>query len=223
MTNPFGDLLGWVTDVIEKLGYAGVAGLIALENVFPPIPSEAILPLAGFLAGQGRFWLPAVIVAATVGSVIGALILYAIGSFLGERRVRWLIVRYGRWFGLSEADLNRAEAWFARHGVAVVFFGRLVPLVRSVVSIPAGINRMPLAQFVLYTAIGSALWNGALIGIGWVLGDRWEEVETYVGALKYVVLLAIAAAIVWFFARKVTANRRPALRQEDVRNPTSRP
>lgn len=213
MTNPFSDLLGWVTDVIEKLGYAGIAGLIALENVFPPIPSEAILPLAGFLAGQGRFWLPAVIVAATIGSVIGALILYAVGMFFGERRVRWLIVRFGRWFGVSEADLDRAQRWLARHGAAVVFFGRLVPVVRSVVSIPAGMNRMPMGQFILYTTAGSAIWNGALIGIGWVLGDRWEAVGPYVKGLQYIALAAIAAAVLWFLARRVMAAR-PVVQEE---------
>lgn len=209
MTNPFGDLAGWVTDVIEALGYAGVAVLVALENVFPPIPSEVILPLSGFLAGQGRFSLPAVVLAATVGSVAGALILYAVGHYFGEARVRRLIRRYGRWLTVSERDLDRAEAWFERYGPAVVFFGRLVPIVRSIVSIPAGIGRMALGRFVLYTALGSALWNAALIGAGWLLGDNWEAAGPYVEVLQYLVILLVVAAVAWFFARRLLgANRR---------------
>ena len=211
MTNPFGDLAGWVTDVIEALGYAGVAVLVALENVFPPIPSEVILPLAGFLAGQGRFSLPAVVLAATVGSVVGALILYAVGLVFGEARVRWLIRRYGRWLTVSERDLDRAVAWFARYGPAIVFFGRLVPIVRSIVSIPAGLGRMGLGQFVVYTALGSAIWNVALIGAGWLLGDNWEAAAPYVEVLQYAVIAAVTVAVVWFLSRRLFGEGRRRL------------
>jgi membrane protein DedA with SNARE-associated domain len=212
MTNPFGDLAGWVTDVIERLGYVGIAVLVALENVFPPIPSEVILPLAGFLAGQGRFWLPAAVLAATLGSLAGALVLYAVGHYFGEDRIRRLVRRYGKWFTVSERDLDRAEGWFDRHGGAVVFFGRLVPIIRSLVSIPAGVRRMPLGRFLLYTALGSTLWNGALIGAGWLLGDNWEAAGPYVEALQYVVIAAVAAAVVWFLFRRVIGNGRQRAR-----------
>ena len=212
MSSLFGDLAGWVTDVIERLGYLGVAVLVALENVFPPIPSEVILPLSGFLAGQGRFWLPAVILAATVGSVVGALILYAVGHVFGEARIRRLVRRYGKWLGVDELDLDRANAWFNRYGPAVVFFGRLVPIVRSIVSIPAGVGRMPLGPFLLYTTLGSGLWNIALIGAGWLLGDNWEAAGPYVEVFQYLVIAAAAAAVLWFLYRRLVANRRAGAR-----------
>ena len=202
MTNPLGDIVQWVTDVIDALGYGGVVFLIALENVFPPIPSEAILPLAGFQAGQGNFALPVLVLAATVGSVIGALILYGVAHAIGERRVRALVDRFGRWLTIGQDDIDRAERWFDRHGRSVVFFGRLVPIVRSLVSLPAGWRRMPLGQFVLYTTLGSTIWNGALIGLGWVLGDRWEQVGGYVSQLQNLVIVVVVAAVAWFLWKR---------------------
>ena len=160
----------WVTSVIEALGYPGLTVLVALENVFPPIPSEVILPLAGFLTGQNRFSFPLVLIATTLGSLLGALVLYGIGMAVGQRRVRLLVERYGHWALLSPDDLTRAEQWFDRHGSVAVLTGRLVPVVRSLVSIPAGYRRMPLGQFLLLTGAGSALWNGALVALGWALG-----------------------------------------------------
>jgi len=212
MSSLFGDLAGWVTDVIERLGYLGVAVLVALENVFPPIPSEVILPLSGFLAGQGRFWLPAVVLAATVGSVVGALILYAVGHLFGEARIRRLVRRYGKWLGVAEKDVDRANAWFDRYGPAVVFFGRLVPIIRSLVSIPAGVRRMALGPFLLYTAVGSGLWNLILIGAGWLLGDNWEAAGPYVEVFQYLVLAVAVVAVLWFLSRRLLATRRPGTR-----------
>lgn len=202
MTNPLGDIVQWVTDVIEALGYGGVAFLVALENVVPPIPSEVILPLAGFLAGQGRFLLPLLVLAATIGSVVGALILYAVAHAIGEARVRRLVDRFGKWLTVSQEDVDRAERWFDRHGRTVVFFGRLVPIVRSLVSLPAGWRGMPLGQFVLYTAAGSAIWNGLLIGLGWILGDRWEEVGGYVSAFQTVVIVLVVVGVAWFLWKR---------------------
>ncbi|MGH2534977.1 MAG: DedA family protein [Thermomicrobiales bacterium] len=203
-------LASWATDVIESLGYTGVALLVILENVFPPIPSEAILPLAGFLAGQGRMWLPAVILAATIGAVIGALILYAAGAWFGDERVRWLIRRYGKWFAINERDLDKANGWFDRHGGTAVMICRLVPIVRSIVSIPAGLRRMNVMQFILYTAIGSGVWNTILIMAGWWLGDNWEEVGGYVDYLEYPVILAILAGVAWFIWKRKLSKLRKA-------------
>lgn len=202
MSNLLSDFADWVTDVIESLGYVGIASLIALENVFPPIPSELILPLTGFLCGQGRFWLPAAVLAATVGSVVGALILYGVARWLGEQRLHWLVGRFGKFLLLKEGDLDRASAWFSRHGGKAVLIGRLVPVVRSLVSIPAGFAPMPLSRFVVYTAVGSALWNGALIGLGWALGDRWEQVQRYGQLLEYAVLAALVVGTGWFIWRR---------------------
>jgi membrane protein DedA with SNARE-associated domain len=197
-----GDLLGdlgtWAADVIDRLGYAGLAFLVALENVFPPIPSEIILPLAGFLTGEGRMNYFIALLAATTGSVVGALVLYWVGYAFGETRVRAIVDRRGKWLRLDQSDIDRADAWFDRHGAIAVMACRVVPIVRSLISIPAGLRRMPLGRFVLYTAIGSAVWNAVLIGAGWVLGDNWEAVEGYVGYLQYVVLAVAAVALAWW-------------------------
>lgn len=196
------DLTNWAKDFVESAGYIGVFLMIVLENVFPPIPSEAILPLAGFLAGEGRFWLPAVILAATLGAVVGALILYYVAYAFGDQRVRWLINRYGKWFAVSEDELDKANGWFDRHGGAAVFICRLVPIVRSLVSLPAGLRRMNLTTFIIYTALGSGLWNSILIIAGWWLGDNWEEVSTVVDYLEYPIYLAILGAVAWFIWKK---------------------
>ena len=196
-------IASWVTDVVEKLGYLGLFLMIALENVFPPIPSEVVLPLAGFLTGQGRMWFPGAVLAATAGSLAGALILYYVGYVFGEQRVRGLVRRYGKWAMLSEADIDKADDWFDRHDREAVLIGRVFPIVRSLISIPAGIRHMPLGKFLIYTAIGSAVWNTTLIGIGWILGDNWAEVEQYVGYLQYVVILGVLVAIAGFIYLKV--------------------
>ena len=187
-----------VIDIVDTFGYIGIALLIILENVFPPIPSEIILPLTGFLAGQGRLTLVGVILSATIGSVVGALVLYFLGHWFGEARIYAFIGRYGRFFLLKETDLDKANAWFGRHSNKAVLFGRLVPVVRSLVSLPAGVTRMPLTSFVIYSAIGSSIWNSLLVGSGWALGNRWEQVSEYADYLQYAVILAVLAAVVLF-------------------------
>lgn len=191
-------LTTFVTDLVETLGYVGVAFLVALENVFPPIPSEVVLPLAGFVAGRGDASLVGMIVAATIGSVVGAWALYGIAAAIGERRLRAFIARYGKWFGLKEADLVRAEEWFDRRSTMAVLAGRCVPLIRSIVSIPAGFRRMPLLRFTLLTAVGSLVWNTALMVAGAILGDRWERVGDAVGLLQAVVVIVVIALVAWF-------------------------
>jgi membrane protein DedA with SNARE-associated domain len=197
----------WVTRVIEALGYPGLTVLVALETLFPPIPSEVILPLAGFLTGQGRFAFLLVLLATTLGSLLGALALYAVGLAIGQRRVERLVARYGHWAPLAPADLTRAETWFDRYGPVAVLTGRLIPVVRSLVSIPAGYRRMPLGQFLLLTGGGSALWNGALVGLGWALGENWHVIEEYVGWLQYAVLAAVALLILRFVWHRLRARR----------------
>ncbi|MFZ9816697.1 MAG: DedA family protein [Ilumatobacteraceae bacterium] len=197
------DLAGWVQDVIEQLGAVGVALLVILENVFPPIPSEIVLPFAGFVAWRGDGSVPVMILAATIGAVVGALVLYAIAAVIGDRRLAAFIERFGRWFGVKPSDLARAEAWFDRHAVAAVLLGRCVPLIRSVVSVPAGFRRMRLLPFIVYTAAGSAVWNTALIGAGAILGDQWDRVEPYVALLQYVVIAVIVLVIVRFAVMKL--------------------
>ena len=185
------DITTWVADVVDALGYLGVAFLVALENVFPPIPSEVVLPLAGFVAGRGDASLIGMILAATAGSVVGAWALYGVAAAIGPVRLRAFIVRFGRWFGVREHHLERAEEWFDRRAGAAVLIGRCVPLIRSVVSVPAGFRRMPIGRFTLLTAIGSAMWNTALISAGAVLGERWERVGDVVGLLQGAVIVAV--------------------------------
>ena len=192
----------WVVDVIERLGAVGVGLLIFLENVLPPIPSEVILPFAGFAAQQGRLNVVSAWISASVGSLLGALVLYGIGAVIGEERLRELSRK--RWFVFfGEKDFDRGDRFFERHGSSVVFFARFIPLVRSVVSVPAGLERMNLARFALLTLAGSAIWNALFIGAGWVLGDNWDVVEGYMGPLSYVVVGLLAVAVVVLVVRKV--------------------
>jgi membrane protein DedA with SNARE-associated domain len=179
-----------------------VAFLVALENLFPPIPSEVVLPLAGFVAANGdaSFW--GMVVAATIGSMVGAFLLYGISAAIGPVRLRALVVRYGKWFRLDEADLDRTEEWFDRRANAAVLVCRWVPLMRSLISIPAGFRRMAIIPFTLYTLVGSLVWNVILVGLGYVLGERWNQVEGPLDVFQNAVLLAIAAAIGWYVWRR---------------------
>jgi membrane protein DedA with SNARE-associated domain len=197
-----GNLAEWVTDVIERLGYVGVALLVALENLFPPIPSEIVLPFAGFVARDGRATLWGMILAATIGSMIGAWVLYGIAAAIGPARLRILLLRYGRWLRLSSTDMDKAEAWFDRRSTMAVLLCRCVPLMRSLISIPAGFRRMDLARFSLYTLLGSLVWNTALIGAGYLLRSRWEDVEPVLSWFQYVVIAAILGAIGYYVWRR---------------------
>jgi membrane protein DedA with SNARE-associated domain len=197
-------LAGFVVDVVAALGPVGVALLVLAENVFPPIPSEVVLPLAGFLAGQGRMSLVAVAVAATLGSVLGALLLYAVGAKLGRDRLARILDRMPL---TGEADLERAEAWFHRHGGTAVLVGRMVPGVRSLVSIPAGVERMPLVRFALYTFVGSAAWNVLLVGLGHQLGRRWTSVGEYSDVLSWTVLGSLVGSLVVVLLRRYRRSR----------------
>lgn len=196
------DLTSFVTDVVERLGYVGVGALVAIENLIPPIPSEVVLPLAGFVAGGGNASLVGMIIASTIGSVVGAWALYGIAAGLGSHRLHRLVGRYGRWLGLDTAALARAEEWFDRKAGIAVFLGRCVPLIRSLVSLPAGVRRMQPVRFTVLTAAGSVIWNASLIIAGAILGDRWEKVGDIVGLLQGAVIVAIAGLVVWWAWRR---------------------
>lgn len=197
------DLTQWATDVIERLGYLGVALLVALENVFPPIPSEVVLGLAGFTASEGDAWLIGMIVAATIGSVVGAWALYGFAAAVGPLRVRAIVIRYGTWIGFGESDLDRAEAWFDRRSRWAVLVCRCIPLVRSLISIPAGFRRMPLGTFTVFTLIGSAVWNTVLIVAGYLLADQWKRMLDVIEPFQTVVLVVLALLVVAIVVRKV--------------------
>ena len=202
-----GEVAQWVFSIVDRLGEIGVGLLIFLENLIPPVPSEVILPLAGFRASTGALNVWLVWPAATLGSVLGALVLYGLGAWLGYDRLRALAGK--RWFFVtSQKDLDRGERIFCRHGGKMVLFGRCVPLIRSVVSIPAGIERMPLPRFLLLTTIGSGVWNAIFIGLGWMLGDHWDRVQGWLGPVSYVVLGLVVVGLIWLAVRKARERSR---------------
>lgn len=185
---------------METLGAPGTGIAIALENLFPPLPSEIILPLAGFTASRGSFSLIEALVWTTAGSVVGALMLYGLGAWLGADRLKRVA---GRLPLVRVADVERAEACFARHGGKAVLLRRMIPLFRSLISIPAGVERMPLGRFTLLTSIGSGLWNTVFVLAGYGLGENWHLVELYSDILQKLVIIACAAALAGFLTIRI--------------------
>ncbi|WP_346958204.1 DedA family protein [uncultured Arthrobacter sp.] len=193
-------IVGFAARSIDALGEWGVGLFTLAETVFPPIPSEVILPLAGFLTRQGSMNLVLVFLTSTLGAYLGALVLYWLGARLGlERSIRWL----SRLPLVDRGDFEKAADWFDRHGRPAIFFGRLIPGVRSLISLPAGAQKMNMLSFSAFTLAGSGLWNGILIGLGAVLGARYELIDQYSHYLNYAVYAACAALLVWFIARGV--------------------
>ena len=197
----------WMQSTLDSWGYTGVVALMVLENVFPPIPSEVVMPYAGYVAAQGDLRLWGVIVAGTVGSVLGALPLYYLGHRVGVDRLRDWSDRHGHWLMLAPGEIDRASRWFEDHGRKTVFFARLVPGLRSLISIPAGMCRMNLAQFLLWTAAGTAIWAGLLGWAGSALGERYERIGTWLGPVTWIVLGGLA---VWYVVYVWRRKRRKA-------------
>lgn len=199
MFDRLADLARWAVEVVYSSGYEGVFVVVTLANLHLPIPTELTLPLAGFLIGQGRFSFVWVLAASTAGGVVGAVAHYLPGFWLGEQRLRKFIKRIEKFKILSEKDLDKASGAFERHGGKAIVVGHLVPGVGSLISVPAGIKRMPFyGRFMFYTIIGSSLWNIIFIGLGWVLGTQWALVERYASIIKYMILVAIVVGIVLF-------------------------
>lgn len=193
-------IVGFAAQAIDALGEWGVGLFTLAETVFPPIPSEVILPLAGFLTRQGSMSLALVFLTSTLGAYVGALLLYWLGARLGlERSIRWL----SRLPLVDREDFEKAAHWFDRHGRPAIFFGRLIPGVRSLISLPAGAQKMNMFTFSLFTVAGSGLWNGLLIGLGAILGSQYELIEQYSRYLNYAVYVAIAALVAWFVVRAI--------------------
>ena len=190
----------WALGLIEWLGLPGVAIAIALENLFPPLPSELILPVAGFAASKGSLGLIPVILWATLGSVVGALALYLIGGWLGRERLKKILVKVPL---VSIEDVNKTEQWFDRYGKFTVFFGRMVPVFRSLISIPAGVTRMKLWIFILLTTAGSLIWNTIFVLAGYFLGENWALAEQYAGVIQDAVIVIVILAVVIFVVRRV--------------------
>jgi membrane protein DedA with SNARE-associated domain len=194
----------WIKGVMDSLGYPGIALLMFLENIFPPIPSEVIMPMAGFTASSGELTLIGVVVAGVAGSLIGALPWYFAGRLYGGDRMKRFADRHGRWLGVSRDDIDRVTAWFGRHGRTAVLIGRLVPGVRTLISVPAGVCGMPLLPFLIYSGIGTLGWTGALAYAGVLLQSNWRVVGDYVAPISYMVLGLVLA---WFVVRLIRHRR----------------
>ncbi len=207
-------MLEWITNTINYFGYWGIALLMFLENLFPPIPSELIMPLAGFTAspyqpGGAKLNIIGVFFAGLLGSVLGALIWYYPGKFLGETRLKAWADKHGKWLAISSKDITKAKEWFNRKGRTAVLIGRLVPGIRTLISVPAGMSNMPLLPFLVYTTFGSAAWVGLLTYSGYILGSQYELVDNYLAPVSKIVLGGLVLAFVfWIFKRQLRRTRR---------------
>ncbi|MFF8091837.1 DedA family protein [Streptomyces sp. NPDC016675] len=190
----------WINDLMDRLGAPGAGLAIALENLFPPLPSEVILPLAGFAASSGRMNLIAVLLWTTAGSVIGALALYGVGALLGRDRT---VAIAGKLPLVKVSDIEKTEAWFQKHGTKAVFFGRMIPIFRSLISVPAGVERMRLPVFLALTTLGSAIWNTVFVLAGYALGDNWSKVSGIASTYSKVILALAALALLVFVVRRL--------------------
>ena len=198
MTHLLELVAGWIEELIAAIGYPGIVLVMAIENIFPPIPSEAVLPFAGALSARGEldFW--GAVAAGTAGSIIGAVVLYGIGYFAREAGVRRLVAAYGKFLFISERDLDRGAAWFERYGEAVIFFGRLIPIIRSIISLPAGYTRMNFWKCLFFTTLGTALWSLILTYVGRLLGENWEDISTFMEPYQNGTLVVLVLIFVGF-------------------------
>jgi membrane protein DedA with SNARE-associated domain len=190
-------MIDWVTGVVAAGGWPGVLALMFLENLFPPIPSEVIMPLAGFAAARGEMSFPLAIIAGIVGTLAGNAFWFELARAIGADRIKPLFARYGRWFAVDEKDFDKAERTLKKHGPVALFFGRLLPGIRTVISIPAGLIHIPRHVFYLWTALGSTVWILFLTSAGYLLEDQYEKIEAWLEPLSYVVLAAIVGTYIW--------------------------
>lgn len=203
-----GDVAHWIQEILHSFGYGGLVVLVALSNLFLPVYTEIILPFAGFLVGQGRFSFPLVLLAATTGSVTASLFLYYVGLRVGENRLRRLVKRAERFRIVTVSDLDRAGRFFERHGGKAVLIGQVTPNVGAMISIPAGMKRMPvLGRFLGFTVLGGALWNGTFIALGWAFGAQWEVVERYMPVVEWTVLILLLAGVIFLIWRRWRTRR----------------
>lgn len=200
-------MFDFITEFMQNSGYFGVFALMALENIFPPIPSELIMPFAGFVAARGDLSVVGVLIAGTAGSVAGALPWYYAGKVYGKERLEKLADRHARWLTVTHGDIEHAMDAFEKHGRKVVLLGRLIPAIRTLISVPAGLAKMPLAQFLLYSTVGSLLWTGILTGAGYLLESQYERVADYVDPVSKAVLIGLLG---WYLYRVATFKSRKA-------------
>jgi len=198
------NLADWAVGLMEVIGAPGAGLAIAMENLFPPLPSEVILPLAGFTASRGSFTLFEALFWTTLGSIFGAIALYWVGRALGRERTRWLFAKLPL---VDVTDVDKVESWFDRHGAKAVFFGRMIPIFRSLISIPAGVTAMPQWKFIGLTSLGSLIWNSIFVLAGFYLGESWHLVEEYVGVFQNIVIIAVVLYLAFFVVNKIRKAR----------------
>ncbi|TDQ41096.1 DedA family protein [Aureibacillus halotolerans] len=198
----------WITDIMEQFGYFGIFLLIAIENIFPPIPSEVILTFGGFMTTQTSMTIPGVVIASTLGSVGGAVVLYGIGVLVDYKRLEKFIERWGHIFRLTKKDIYRADTWFQKYGVWTVFFCRLIPLVRSLISIPAGMSHMNFWVFLFFTTLGTLIWNIFLVWVGAAVGDSWEDIVVYMDVYSNIAYAVLAVLLIVFIVLFIRRKRR---------------
>lgn len=199
----------WVIDVMEQFGYLGIFLMMALENIFPPIPSEVVLPFGGFMTTNSGLTVIGVIITATTGSILGAIILYGIGMILDVRRIEQIIARWGHIIKVEKNDIHKVDAWFHRYGYWAVLFCRMVPLIRSLISIPAGMSKMKFPLFVLFTFIGTLIWNILLIMIGVVLGESWHKIIQFIKVYSTTVYMIIGAGFLLIIIVYISKKNKP--------------
>ncbi|MCD2254437.1 MULTISPECIES: DedA family protein [Listeria] len=186
----------WITSIMADFGYIGIFVLIMVENLFPPIPSEIILTFGGFMTTVSSLNVVMVIIVATLGSVVGAILLYKVASYFGKERLTKIVLKYGRILRLKESDIERAESFFLKYGSWAVFLCRMIPLIRSLISIPAGMTKMKMSRFLVLTTAGSLLWNTVLIGLGALLGESWNEIIVFMDSFSTIIYSIIAILVV---------------------------
>jgi membrane protein DedA with SNARE-associated domain len=197
----------WISNWMNGLGYWGIGLLMFLENLFPPIPSELIMPLAGFTVAKGGMNLLLAILAGTVGTMVGTFAWYYLGRVVNYQRLEIWVDRYGRWMGVTAGDIDRVNTWFNRHGNKAVFFGRMVPGIRTLISLPAGMNQMPIATFSFYSTLGTLIWTTGLTLAGYFLGDNYALIEKYLAPVSKLVLFGLVGLAIYWAVRKIRAKR----------------
>ncbi len=199
-------MVEWISNLMASLGYWGIGILMFLENLFPPIPSELIMPLAGFTVAQGRMNFGLAVLAGTVGTMAGTFAWYYLGRLVNYQRLETWVNRYGRWIGVTAQEIDRVNDWFSKHGRKAVFFGRMVPGIRTLISLPAGMNKMPIASFTLYSTIGTLVWTLALTTAGFLLGDNYSLIEKYLAPISKLVLFGLIGLFGYWLFRKLQKN-----------------
>lgn len=203
-------MIDWLTTIMNDFGYAGIILLIAIENIFPPIPSEVVLTFGGFMTTTSELTIPGVVISATGGSVLGAVVLYYIGVQLSVKRLEKIIDRWGHILRVTKEDIKKADKWFDKYGPWTVFFCRFIPLIRSLISIPAGMSKMNVLLFLVLTTVGTLIWNIVLVYLGAAVGNSWEEIVGYMDIYSNIVygliIIGVIVLIVLYIRKRKSYN-----------------